>query len=155
MRFALIFLLCLPLTVQAEIYRCERAERTIYTDKPCHKGAKPAALPELDYIGSPEGAATPKAGKIWRPSPASRAQTAQDKSSQVLSGLSENKVVKGMSPEQVRAVLGEPDTQNLQTGRENITVWSYRPEQGPRYTISFRAGEVNSIYRRSGGTRRK
>jgi hypothetical protein len=156
--------------VSAEVYRCERDGRTHYQDRPCHKGDKPAALPDLNYVGTPKAGPAERAmARSWdRHQEQSRKERGKadaawlkehqqkaDKAENVRTALNQRRVVKGMTPDQVREVLGEPDAQSLQEGRENITVWSYRPDDGPQYTISFRDGEVNSVYRRSGRTKRK
>lgn len=151
--------------VAAEVYRCEREGRTVYTDRPCSKGAKPAELPEINFVTTP-GASKSNAAlaKEWdertqRDKQArARADAAwikehdekQSAADRVRAGLMRRKVVKGMSPDQVREILGEPDATVLQEGRENITVWSYKPKDGPQYTISFRGGEVNSVSSRKG-----
>jgi hypothetical protein len=151
----------------AEVYRCERDGRAHYQDQPCYKGDKPA---DLNYVGKPRGSAVEKAmAKSWdRHLEQSRKERGKsdaawlkehqqktDKADSVRTALNQRRVVKGMTPDQVREVLGEPDAQSLQEGRENITVWSYKPDEGPQYTVSFRNGEVNSVYQRRGKTRRK
>lgn len=167
MRLGLIFCCAMLATAaNAEVYRCDRGGgRVVYTDRPCSKGAKPAELPEINVIGTPgskqseadmarawdERMAKQKAERARADARSSQEHDArQEKADRVRSGLNQRKVVKGMTEDQVRELLGEPDATNLQEGRENIMVWSYKPKDGPQYTISFRNGEVNSVSSRKG-----
>lgn len=164
-----LLLICLP--ASADVYRCQRGNGTAtYTDKPCHKGDKPADLPDINVVKTPrpktgdkalarqwderlerEKKARDKADAAW----VKEYDDKQTKEERVRSGRLNRKVVAGMTPEQVREVLGEPDSILTQEGRENIIVWSYKPRQGPQHTISFRAGEVNSVSSRSSKSKKK
>lgn len=160
-----VTLIMLPLWANAEVYRCERGGRMVYTDQPCNKNAKPAALPEINFVGTPGASQSDKelarqwdqriekgkrvrsqSDKAWLDSHAA----AQKKEERIRAAFNRHKVVKGMTPQQVRQILGDPDAQSIQDGREDITIWSYKPDNGPQHTISFRGGEVNSVSTRKG-----
>lgn len=170
MRKLWVFLVFFSAAAQAEVYRCQKDGQPVYTDKPCAKGAKPADLPDINFVGTPgaqrseremakdwdervakERKARDQADAAWL----KEQESAADKEDRVRSALNARRVVKGMSEEQVRSVLGEPDATLVQEGRENVVIWSYKPRSGPQHTISFRGGEVNSVSSRNNSKKKK
>ena len=143
---------------QAQVYKCEVKGRTTYTDKPCNKDAVPMDFSPLTRIDSTRGEkelakdwdqrvardkkARDKADKQW----IEQHDAASEKAERIRKGRVENKIVKGMTQEQVREVAGEPDKQLTQEGKDvQVEIWSYKPDSGPQRTVSFKNGEVINV----------
>lgn len=145
----------LPTLVSAEVYRCEREGRTVYTDVPCAAGARPqvpsapaavvtgAGVPaevakQYDERMAREKKARDEADAQWLEAHESR----KAEEARIRAALIEGRVIAGMTPAQVRQVLGGPDEISHEVaGGRNIERWEYRGK-GRKRSVSFEDGRV-------------
>ncbi|MBX6420108.1 MAG: DUF4124 domain-containing protein [Nevskia sp.] len=140
-------------SARAEIYRCEQNGQLTYTDRPCAHGAAPAQLPPINTVPAqpaPDASALARqydrdtaretaARKKARAQAAEAYAVKKAQQEAVRQALIEGRVVKGMTPDQVRTVLNEPTRiENPGSARER---WIYVNGRSRR-TISFRDGVV-------------
>lgn len=121
-------------TCPAAVYRCEAEGRTLYTDRPCAAGARPHVLPAIGRLPAGEEAdlaAAHDARRAQRRQERERADAAwlkahagrKAQAARVEAAIAERRVVKDMTPDQVRRALGSPDEVQRKDGRERWT-WS-------------------------------
>lgn len=108
-------------------------------DKP---GGEKALAKDWDQRVARDKKARDRADKEW----IAEHDAISEKAERIRKGRVENKIVKGMTQEQVREVAGEPDKVLTQEGKDvQVEIWSYKPDSGPQRTVSFKNGEVNSV----------
>ena len=146
-------LLCLLLALPAHaaVYRCEVEGRKLYLDRPCEAGGRPHALPALgvmpaggevdlamehDARRDRQRAARDQDDAAWLK--AHRARKAVE--SRMNAAISEHRVLKDMSADQVRRALGSPDEVKRNNGVER---WTY-VEGKKRRTVVLEDGKVSS-----------
>ncbi len=137
-------------------YQCDNTGRVMYGDacEPAPKAKMPAHQPlsttsapspeaaklakQYDAEAARDSAAKRKADAAWlKQHDAEKArQAAIDK------GLAEHRIVKGMTPEQVRSVLNQPDRIEDQGGLKER--WVYNEAGHHRHVVTFKDGVVAS-----------
>jgi hypothetical protein len=149
----------LALAAGAEpVYKCEKDGKFVYTDQPCAPDAQPHALPSAIVV-KPSGkserelakqhdarirrdrAQRDKSDAAWVKEHESR----KDREARVREAIIEHRAIKGMSADEVRQALGEPDkvSRSESYGSDKET-WTYR-EDGATRSVNFKNGEVSSI----------
>lgn len=150
---------------QAAVYRCEAQGRVLFTDRPCHAGAAPqtirtpntmdgraglALAREYDRRIRREQRARDRADAGWLEQHEQR----KAKAARLREGRVLRKPVAGMSPADVRQVLGEPDRTARVDGEDDTHErWTYERGDGSRATVSFSGGEVVKV--RTGKAKKK
>jgi hypothetical protein len=134
---------------ESAVYRCMVDGKPTYTDQPCGAGAKPHEMPAISTVPSPgesdlaqefdarrerESEAKQKDDKAWLEDHAER--KALD--ARMNAAIAERKVLKDMSPDQVRRALGSPDEVERKGGSEE---WIYGTGK-QRRTVQFEGGKV-------------
>lgn len=164
-------LLCLLSAVPAlaqPIYKCEEKGTITYTDQPCSPGARPAELPGVIVAAPPtrsqrdlarayderlarERAARDRADAEWLKEHGNR----RDREQRVRKAIIEHRVIKGMTMDEVRRALGEPDRvaagETYGTAKES---WTYA-DGGKTRTVNFKDGQVISTSGRQRGRGRR
>lgn len=139
-----------------EIYRCEHGGQLTYSDRPCAPAARPAPLPPLQTV--PAGPAQRGLADAWDRQ-TERARRARDRADSawlkayrdkkaseqaVRKGLIEERVVVGMTPDQVQQVLHQlPDRVSGDPGQPNR--WVFYNGRARRTTVWFKRGRVSKI----------
>ena len=160
-RVAVWPLLLVCLSARAEVYRCTVNGAVVFTDQPCI-GATPLALPPPTVIAPEDSAAAraydrrveagrkarDQADEAWTEAYRERRETEARNRTARVAGI----VIEGMSPDDVRQVLGSPDEVR---GGGSGQQWVYRPAGGIGRTITFRDGAVAAIRERESRRKRK
>lgn len=149
----LTMLLLAVLPASAAVYRCEHEGKITYTDKPCASGAAPAQLPavtslppdtnaralakQYDADTARQNKSQASADTAWLK--AHRQDRVQEDA--IRKALIEDRVVKGMTREQVQRVLNLPTHIDDQGGPKER--WLYQNGR-ERRTIAFKNGLVSS-----------
>ena len=136
---------------RAEVYRCQQDGRTVYTDHPCAANAEPAELPpvttvapaahakgladQFDRETRKEAAATRRA----RAETAAQYEQQHARDQAIRKALVEHRVIKGMTPGDVRRVLHAPTRIENEGGVTER--WIY-DDGGQRRTVVFKDGLV-------------
>lgn len=141
---------------RAEVYRCERDGKTVYTDRACHADAQPETVRAPNTVTATPGErklardfdrrverdrkARDKADRVWmRQHSAAEADAAR-----IRGAVDERRVVRGMTHDQVRMLLGTPAQTVSSVARDaDIERWTYRGDGGER-VVTFRNGLVSS-----------
>jgi len=150
----------------ADVYRCKKDGMLVFTDQPCRQEAQPHALPPAVIIASPgpaelelarqhreriarEQGARDRADSQWLKDH----RTRSDRDERVRKAAMAHKAVQGMTADEVRRAMGEPDrvARSDSHGSPKET-WTYTDENGTR-TVNFKDGEVSSVSSR--GRRKK
>lgn len=136
---------------RADVYRCMVKGAPVYTDKPCEPGAQPHALPALGAVPPAERVKIPSGHDSRNAARAARdksdaawlkqheARKAQD--ARMNAAISEGRVLRDMTPDQVRRALGSPDDVERQSGSEE---WVYGTGRN-RQTVFIENGRVTRI----------
>ena len=141
------------LPTRADVYRCQQDGRTTYTDHPCAAGAEPAELPSVTTV-APAAHAKRLADQYDREAARAageqrRARIAEDERYQkqhaqdqaIRKALVEHRVIKGMTPADVRRVLHSPSRIENEGGVSER--WIYE-DGGEHRTVTFRNGVVSA-----------
>lgn len=168
MHWLFISLLTLAGAAHAEVYRCQVGGHAVFSDAPCADNAVPAKLPEINVVPRDEIVA-PKRKPVPETAPApvlnpevkspekkkadsewvKRHKTQKQKEDRVRRGRIAGQVVNGMTPKQVRDILGKPDTVSREDkGGVVKERWTYKNADGIQ-TVRFRNGEVDSTTQKS------
>jgi hypothetical protein len=160
----LLALLAGPLSATGPvIYKCLEGASVTYTDRPCHPQARAAELPPL-VVTAPPGRAERELARAHQDRIARDAAERdrrdadwvkqhngrRDREERVRRAIVEQRVIKGMTMDEVRRALGEPD--QVATGESYGTAketWTYT-RHGETRTVNFKNAEVIS----SGGKRK-
>lgn len=150
MRMLAVIMLTAPVWVaEAAVYRCMVDGKPTYTDQPCGAGARPHAMPGISTVPSVgesdlakdfdarrerESEAKEKDDKAWLEDHAERKET----EARMNAAIAERKVLKDMSPDQVRRALGSPDEVERKGSSEE---WIYGTGK-QRRTVQFEGGKV-------------
>jgi hypothetical protein len=144
----------------AGIFRCEIDGKPVFSDKPCVAGAAPLDLPPVNTIqysredralakahdqrGSDERETREKANSEWHQA----YQARKMREAEVRQGQLKGEVVNGMTPAQVRNLMGEPDHASVQTSdSSDKESWTYR-DGNSTATVQFRNGQVAGVTKR-------
>ena len=137
------------------VYKCEEGGKIVYTDQPCSPDARAATMPGL-IVTAPPSASQRDLAHAWDERIAreraerdrgdaewlKRHGERKDRDARVRRAMIEHKVVKGMTFDEVRQALGEPDRiasgDSYGTGKDS---WTY--ERLGR-TVNFKDGAVTS-----------
>jgi Domain of unknown function (DUF4124) len=147
------------------VYKCEEKGAVTYTDRPCTPGAAATELQELIVAQPPsrsqQDLARAHDARLERArSDRDRDDAAwlkqhgerKDREQRVRQAILAHKVIKGMTLDEVRQALGEPDAvdrgDSYGTAKET---WTYAGD-GQRRTVNFKDGQVTST---AGRTRRR
>jgi hypothetical protein len=146
----------LPPCVVAEVYRCQKDGSTVFSDKPCEADAQ-AYQPKQSIVVVPRDK-TPDLAKQYDERTVKETQerdTANDawnkdyevrkkKEASFRDAGIKRQAVEGMSQQQVRDLLGNPQitsrNENLGVVREG---WTYRNRDGSRSVVYFKNGVVS------------
>ena len=159
MRLVLPLLLA-SCAAQAQVYKCEKDGQITFTDRPCHKDAKPLHLPPINTSGDAaynHGVAEKYDERVRRESGKAGKTKKKDEKGRDDSPKARNEsgVDKGMSLDEVRALLGSPDSVLKQPGDDFLVeIWAYKPTGGPQHTVTFKNGVVHSVTTRKGKKKR-
>lgn len=160
MRTLAVLLLFASFGAQAEVYRCERSGKTVYSDKPCGDGTPAQAVRAPNRMDAPPPAqrklakqyderierdrkARDKADAAWV-----REYDAQQKRrTEVRSAIEQRKAVRGMTESEVRMALGPPEhvTPGASSKNGDTEQWLYRQDRGAKLTVTFKNGSVSAV----------
>lgn len=155
-----VLCLCVFLAVPAAaqpVYKCEENGKITYTDQPCAPGARRAVLPDVIVMQPPSRAerdlARAHEARIARERGERDRADAEwvrehdrrtDRDARVRKAIIEHRVIKGMTMEEVRQALGEPERvaggESFGSAKET---WSYVAD-GRTRTVNFKNREVIS-----------
>jgi hypothetical protein len=151
----------LPASVQAQVYRCQQGEVTVFSDRPCEAGAKPEPLPQpvivpagpsADLLGEAEKAAQRSAERQadenaeWHEGYKTRKQQEEKLRNARVTGT----VVEGMRPAEVRRIHGEPTVVSQGSNSKGpYETWSFVGSDGTRTHVTFSNGVVTAVRSRS------
>lgn len=157
----------LPLNA-APVFKCEADGKVTYTDRPCAPEAQPHALPQAIVVEPParserelarqhdariqrEAGTRDQADAEWLKNHRVR----KDREERVRNAIIRKEAIKGMSAEEVRRALGEPEkiARSESHGSPKET-WTYAGE-GESRTVNFKNGEVSSVSKRRQGKKSK
>lgn len=141
----------------AEIYRCELNGKLTFTDRPCAVGAEPLELKKPIEMETAPGEAQlardydRRLAREVRGRGQGTAERAdayaarKAKAERIRAARLKGRVAQGMTPQDVRYVLGEPQTvtQSESQGVSRET-WTYKEAGGTTQTVQFKNGEVSS-----------
>lgn len=112
-RLLLAFSAIFHTTAQAAIYRCERAHQTVFSDSPCGEHARTVTVSPTQLGGRLDSGTDVT---FWKPpersqrkDPGSQCDAGYIQSTELRSLRVKHRVREGMSAQQVRYVLGDPD----------------------------------------------
>lgn len=159
LRLAVLAALLPSLPAAAEVYRCQRDGQTVFTDQPC--GGEPLDL-AVPTIIAPEDDSVARAydervrqGRERRDAADAEwlEQHAERRASEerIRHARVNGYVTAGMTPADVRQVLGAPDRVRSGEGGER---WTYGGNAGAGSTVVFREGVVIDVQERRGKRRR-
>lgn len=154
---AVCAVLCASPALAEPVYKCEEGGTITYTDQPCAPGAVAAPLPDLIIAAPPtrseqdlarahearlsrDRAERDRSDAGWLKAHAGR----KDRDARVRKAILGHTVIKGMTFDEVRQALGEPD--QVQDGDSFGTAkatWVYA-SGGQRRTVNFKDGAVTS-----------
>lgn len=151
----------LPASAQAQVYRCQQGEVTVFSDKPCEAGARPEPLPQpvivpagpsVDLLGEAEKAAKRSAERNeaenaeWHKGYQTRTQEQEKLRNARVAGT----VVEGMKPAEVRRIHGEPTlVSSGSNSKGEYETWSYSHGDGSRTHVTFTNGVVSAVRTRT------
>ena len=139
------------------VYKCEEGGQITFTDQPCAPGARAAELPDLILTAPParsqqdlarahdarlarERAARARDDAEWLKQNAA----AEERAARVRQAMLEHRVIRGMTFDEVKQALGEPDqVQGGDSYGTDKATWVYR-RGAARRTVNFKNGEVTS-----------
>ena len=152
----------------AQVFKCVDRGGVTYTDRPCAAGAEPAPLPDL-IVTAPPGRTERDLARAYQDRLArdvaerdrrdgewiKQHNGRRDREERVRKAIIEQRVIKGMTMDEVRRSLGEPDHvatgENYGTAKES---WTYT-KHGETRTVNFKNQEViSSGSKRKGRGRR-
>lgn len=150
----LLLLLVVANSARAEVYRCQQNGQTVFTDRPCGEQA-PLALPPPTVV-APEDADLARSfderirrGREQRDAADSRWLEQHEErratEERIRSARVNGYVTAGMTPADVRQVLGPPDRVRSGEGGER---WTYDGNAGTASTVVFRDGVVADVQER-------
>lgn len=142
---------------RAEIYRCVAQGKTVLTDRPCHAQAQPETVREPSVVTATDGEkrlarefdrrvererkARDAADREW----ARQHEADERDAARMRRAVEQRKVVRGMTPEQVRMLYGVPDRVETSTVKgSDIEQWFYEGGSGGKRVVTFRDGRVAS-----------
>jgi hypothetical protein len=149
-------LILLPPCAAAEVYRCQKDGGIVFSDKPCEADAQtyqpkqsivvvprdktPDLAKQYDQRSAKETQERDKANDAWNKD----YQVHKKKEASFRDAGIKRKAVEGMSQQQVRDLLGDPQitsrNENLGVVREG---WTYKNRDGSRSVVYFKNGLVS------------
>jgi hypothetical protein len=158
----LLILALLPFSAHAEVFRCQKDGTTVFSDKPCATDAQaytpkpiqvmpatkaPDLAKQYDQRTAKETKARDKDNEAWNKDYQAKKQQEET----IRDARVARKAVVGMSQQQVRDMLGNPQVtshnENLGVVREG---WTYKNPDGSRDIVYFKDGVVTNTSRKSG-----
>jgi hypothetical protein len=152
----MLSLLLQPLSAGAKpVYKCEEGGTVTFTDQPCSPDAAAAILPGL-IVAEPPTSSQRDLARSWDErnarATAERDRTdaewlrqhhgRKDREQRVRKAMIEHRVVKGMTFDEVKQALGEPDRvaagDSYGTGK---ATWTY---DDPNRIVNFKDGQVTT-----------
>lgn len=154
---SVLLLSLLPTAASAEVYRCEQSGKAVYTDRPCYAQAAPLTVREPNAVTATQGErklareydrrverdrkARDKADRQW----VKEHSAAEADMARIRKAIEQHRVVRGMTPDQVRMVLGVPAQTDSSVVREaDIEQWTYRSASGGKQVVTFKNGRVSN-----------
>lgn len=156
----ILTLALLPMTASAEMYRCKKEGATVFSDKPCASDAQeysPKPIQVIPAIKAPDLAKQYDQRKAKERQERDQANEAWNKDHQALKQREEtvrnariaHKVVAGMSQQDVRNMLGNPQVTSHNENRGVVREgWTYKNPDGSRDVVYFKDGIVSSAAHR-------
>ncbi len=125
-------------SADANIYRCQTPDGTVFSDTPCSEDARPEVLRESSAgirLGTQRehSASTPEPAEAHAPSPETESPCRDFTSTELRRMRIRGEVKRGMRREDVREALGRPAEQH-EHPRE---LWIYR-ERERGFTVAFK-----------------
>lgn len=139
------------------VYKCVEDGKITYTDRPCAAGAVASSLPGVIVVAPPgrserelarqaearlerERAERDRGDAQWLKQHGER----KDREARVRKAIVGHKVIKGMTMNEVRQSLGEPDhVSGGESFGSDKASWTYTDAAGTR-TVNFKNGEVTT-----------
>ena len=150
----------------AEVYRCDQDGKLQYSDKPCVAGQAPEVVREPNSLHADPGdkalakqydreAAAKHKARAAAEAEASKAYAARKKSEErIREGQMKGEAVVGMTPSQVKAILGEPaSVRQSQSQKGSSESWTFR-NGAESQTVTFKDGKVTSVSKRTAKRRK-
>lgn len=151
-----------PVAYAEPVYKCEHDGKITYTDQPCSSDAQPHALPKAIVVEPPARSERDLArqhdARIQREKTGRDREDAEwvkahknkkDREERVRKAIIERQVIKGMTTDEVRRALGEPQkVSRSESHGSPKESWTYSGN-GETSKINFKNGEVSSVSRRS------
>ncbi len=144
----------LPFGAQAELFRCQKDGTTVFSDKPCSADAQaytPKPIQVVPAVKAHDLAKQydertakavkerDKANEAWN----KEYQAKKQQEETIRNARIDGKAVAGMSQQQVRDMLGDPQVtshnENMGVVREG---WTYKNPDGTRSIVYFKNGVV-------------
>ena len=157
-----LILVLLPFGAQAELFRCQKDGTAVFSDKPCADDAQAYTPKPIQVMPSTKAADLAKqrdqriakeakdrdqANEAWNKDHQEKKQQEET----IRDARIARKVVAGMTQQQVRDMLGNPQVtshnENLGVVREG---WTYKNPDGSRDIVYFKNGVVTDTSRKSG-----
>ena len=150
---SLLLLMLATLPAAADVYRCMVDGKTVFTDRPCDSQAAPHALQPSTVVAPDNNKGLAKQHdqrlqeQLKARDQADREWLEQHRADKVEAqrlrkALVEDRVISGMTPQQVRRVLGYPEQVRRSTNKGVVTErWTYRNGKSKRH-IRFADGVV-------------
>lgn len=152
-----VLALMLSVSGAKPVYKCEEKGVITYTDRPCSSGAAAAELPDLIVTTPPARSEQDLARAHQQRLERARAErdrddaqwlkehrNREDRDARVRKAILEHRVVKGMTFDEVKQALGEPDeVQGGDSYGTAKTAWFYAAD-GRRRTVNFKDGQVTT-----------
>lgn len=154
MRLMGVFMLLLAGVAQAEVYRCPKADTTVFSDRPCDAAAEPYRAPQAPVI-VPHQKAPDLARQYDERVAREKRENAQSDAewnrqykarksteARLEQARRQRKVVQGMKADEVRRLLGEPTETSRDEDHEHVREsWTYRLDDG-KTQVYFKDGVV-------------
>lgn len=147
------FIVALPVTAHAAIYKCQEAGKTVYSDKPCTSGASGSSgridtSPAISIGKRTTGGGLSDGereilGEIEAKESAKKSERARQ--AQTSAWILEKKVGSGMTPDEVRQSWGKPSRINTHVGAGGRSEQWVFDRGGVRQYVHIDNGAVTSV----------
>ncbi|QNI02021.1 DUF4124 domain-containing protein [Halomonas sp. SH5A2] len=157
-RSLLVFLALLPLSAQAELYKCVTNGHTTFQDFPCESGnAEPIQPSGISIYTPPDLSPQPRESRSVTPQPnrsrnnssaSSDYQSTTERRNAEVRARTRGVVIPGMSERQAISILGKPANISTRTRNGRTCRYLYwdgsRPFQDGYHRVTICGGEVSS-----------
>ncbi|MDE2148311.1 MAG: DUF4124 domain-containing protein [Gammaproteobacteria bacterium] len=141
---------------QSAVYHCQQDGHELYSDRPCSSQARPAQLPPLQTV--PAGPAEKGMAEAWDRNTAKTKAARDDadrrwlidyrarkaREAAIRKGLMEDRVVVGMTPDQVERVLRQTPDQ-VSGDPRHPKRWVFHNGRARSTTVTFERGRVSKV----------